>query len=401
MAALQRKIRLLQDLRFFVETASAEDLAGFGDELRAVTTGSGRSVGSILAALLGAAGPAAGAEIAAGRFGAYEAAFAEASRQAAREASGSLSAPPLAAPFGETPAAAAVRPRGADSAAPTSGLPAGESLAGAEAAPAAAARPPGPSLPAGPAPGADDLRAEALSAIDETMKSIPAGSFIMGAETGPDAEKPPHKVSLSAYRVCDHLVTNREYSLFVRARPEWSKDRADPELRDEAYLSDWTGDRFPEGKDEHPVAFVSQPAAAAFAAWLGKRLPTEAEWECAARGGLVGKKYPNGDQMNDKLANLAKQYKGTTPVRQFEANGYGLYDMAGNLFEWTSDWYGPYSAGDALDPSGSAEGEYKVVRGGSWMSGAGALRVSARVDMESVTCAQVGIRLVDRGAQGG
>jgi len=375
MAALQRKIRLLQDLRFFVETASAEELAGFGDELRAVMTSSGRSVGSILGALLGASGPAAVAEIAAGRIGAYQ-----------------------TAPAGGRPVAPAAR-RGAD--------PAGE-VAAITARPAGSEdRPPeaaaaGPAVPGGPASAADDdLRAEALAAIDETMKSIPAGSFVMGSETGPDAEKPPHKVSLSAYRVCDHLATNREYSLFVKARPGWSKDRADPELRDESYLFDWTGDQFPEGKDDYPVAFVSQPAAEAFAAWLGKRLPTEAEWEYAARGGLVGKKYPNGDQMNDKLANLAKQYKGTTPVRKFEANGYGLYDMAGNLFEWTSDWYGPYSAGDALDPSGSAKGEYKVVRGGSWMSGAGALRVSSRVDMESVTCAQIGIRLVDRGAQGG
>jgi formylglycine-generating enzyme required for sulfatase activity len=228
------------------------------------------------------------------------------------------------------------------------------------------------------------------------MKAIPAGSFVMGSEATSE-EKPPHKVSLSAYRLCDHLITNKEYSLFVGANPQWSKDRADPEQRDAHYLEDWGERGYPEGKDDHPVSYVSFFAAQAFASWLGKRLPSEAEWERAARGGLVGKKYPNGDVMNDKLANLAKQYRGTTPVRQFEPNGFGLYDMAGNLFEWTADWYGPYSPGEARDPKGPPSGEYRAARGGSWMSGAGALRVSARVDMEPQTCGQAGIRLADGG----
>jgi len=226
------------------------------------------------------------------------------------------------------------------------------------------------------------------------MQAIAAASFVMGSDTA-DGEKPAHKVALSAFRLSDHLATNREFSLFIDANPQWSKDRADPELRDEEYLSDWGDAGFPEGKEDNPVAYVSFYAAQAFAAWLGKRLPTEAEWECAARGGLVGKKYPGGDLMNDKLANLAKQYRGTTPVRKFDANGFGLYDMAGNLFEWTSDWFGPYAAGEARDPAGPPSGEFKVVRGGSWMSGAGALRVTARVDVEPQSCGQVGIRLAD------
>jgi formylglycine-generating enzyme required for sulfatase activity len=342
MAALQRKIRLLQDLRFFLETASPDELAGFGDELRSIVTSSGTNVGSALSALLGA--------------------------------------PVVAAP-GRVPA----RPGGPNLLPAARSGPASPPEAGPE--PEAA-----PELEAAPESASPADRASApgaLEGLEASMKAIPAGSFIMGSEAADD-EKPPRKVELSAYRICDHLVTNKEYSLFVAANPQWSRDRADPELRDGRYLDDWQGGSYPEGKDDHPVAYVSWFAAEAFAAWLGKRLPTEAEWECAARGGLVGKKYPNGDLMNDKLANLAKQYRGTTPVRQFEPNGFGLFDMAGNLFEWTSDWYGPYGAGRAEGPQ---TGERRVARGGSWMSGAGALRVSARVDMEPRSCGQAGIRL--------
>ena len=358
MAALQRKIRLLQDLRFFVETSSPDDLAAFGDELRSVVTSSGASVGSTLAAVLGASAGRSAPAVPPG---------------APQEPRSPLPSPVLEPESALLTAASQVRSSPPE-------------------APAAPAATPAPASPPGSA--ADSAEVRALLA--DSMKAIPAASFVMGSEAG-DSEKPPHKVALSAFRICDHLVTNKEYSLFVSANPQWSKDRADPELRDENYLSEWGEEGYPEGKDDFPVAFVSYHAAQAFAAWTGKRLPTEAEWECAARGGLVGKKYPNGDQMNDKIANLAKQYRGTTAVRQFEPNGFGLYDMAGNLFEWTSDWYGPFSPGEARDPAGPASGDYKVVRGGSWMSGAGALRVSARVDMEPQVCGQVGIRLADAG----
>jgi formylglycine-generating enzyme required for sulfatase activity len=356
MAAMQRKIRLLQDLVFFFDSASAEELAQFSEELRSVYTASGASLAGSLAAILG------GAE--AGR-------------------------PPRPAPTSPATTAAenAIRPPAGvvdikmreqpDSTVPT---------------PAPAPTPPEIKPVAPEGPSAPDARAELLALIEPSMIGMPASTFVMGSESNED-EKPPHKVTLSAYRICDHLATNREYSLFVAANPQWSKDRADPALRDERYLDDWSSGSYPEGKDDHPVAFVSYHAARAFAEWIGKRLPTEAEWECAARGGLVGKKYPNGDLMNDKLANLAKQYRGTTEVRRFEPNGYKLYDMAGNLFEWTADWFAPYPPGEARDPAGPAEGDRRVVRGGSWMSGAGALRVSARVDMEETSCGQVGIRL--------
>jgi formylglycine-generating enzyme required for sulfatase activity len=379
MAAMQRKLRLLQDLRFFFDSVSPEELAGFGEELRSITMASGESLASALAALVGTTGGGPGrgplfSSSAAGALG-------RSTLTGRQEPSARQTAPTPVGSEATPPPISAIA-----SDAPTAG-----------GAPEAAA----PRVSAAPTPGSSpasadgpSASAEALGLVEAAMKTIAASSFLMGSEAN-DEEKPPHKVSLGAYRVCDHLITNKEYSLFVAANPQWSKDRADPDLRDERYLEDWSGDAYPEDKEENPVAFVSFFAARAFADWIGKRLLTEAEWECAARGGLVGKKYPNGDLMNDKLANLAKQYRGTTPVRKFEPNGFGLYDMAGNLFEWTSDWYGHYAPGEARDPKGPAEGEYRVVRGGSWMSGAGALRVSARVDMEPRSCGQVGIRLAD------
>jgi formylglycine-generating enzyme required for sulfatase activity len=356
MAALQRKLRLLQDLRFFAETASPEELAGFGDELRSVITSSGASLGSVLAASLGVAG---------------------------RRSDPATTPPPVAAqPPGVRPAIS----NATIASSPSIQKASDEANRSAETAPGS-----------GESDGVTGSDAsEALALVEPSMKPIPALSFVMGSEID-DTEKPPHKVNLGAFRMSDHLVTNKEYFLFVSAIPEWSKDRADPDLRDGRYLEDWGEGGYPEGKDDNPVAFVSFFAAQAFASWVGKRLPTEAEWECAARGGLVGKKYPGGDQMNDKLANLAKQYRGTTSAGKFEPNGFGLYDMAGNLFEWTTDWYGPYAPGETQNPKGPPEGEYKVVRGGSWMSGAGALRVSARVDMLPASCGQVGIRLADGG----
>jgi formylglycine-generating enzyme required for sulfatase activity len=346
MAALQRKIRLLQDLRFYVETAEPDELAGFGDELRSIETSKGSSVGAVLGALLGAGGASG-----------TPARTAAAARVVAARA-------PIAAPASTAPDA----PREDEG-------------------------PPSQARTASPVETDSESSVErARELVAPFLKQIPEGSFVMGSDAV-DAEKPPHKVILRSFEICDHLVTNTEYALFVAANPEWAKDRADPDLRDERYMEEWGAGGFPEGKEEHPVSFVSFYAAQAFAAWLGLRLPTEAEWERAARGGLVGKKYPNGDQMNEKLANLAKQNRGTTPVRKYEPNGFGLYDMAGNLFEWTTDWYGPYAAGEAADPTGPREGEFKATRGGSWMSGAGALRVSARVDMDPRSCGQVGIRL--------
>jgi formylglycine-generating enzyme required for sulfatase activity len=338
MHRLQRKFHLLQDLRFFLETAAPDEIELFGSELHSVFLSSGAALGEVLLGLL---------------------------QQSHRK-------PHVVATAAD----------------PKTKPPPPPDMDVRESKPSAA--PDSPNVPTQAASAG--VLEETVSRIEPSLRQVPAGSFIMGSEDD-ETERPPHKVALASYAICDHLVTCSEYALFLSANPQWKKDRADPGLRDEHYLEDWSADGYPKGRDDHPVAFVSWYAAEACASWLGLRLPTEAEWERAARGGLVGKKYPTGDQMNERLANFAKRMGGTTAVRTYEANAFGLYDMAGNLFEWTADWYGPYAAGDVSDPRGPSDGEYKVVRGGSWMSGAGALRVSARFDMDPRTCAQVGIRL--------
>ena len=231
----------------------------------------------------------------------------------------------------------------------------------------------------------------------EGMVLIPAGSFEMGSED-PEAEadeQPVHTVHLDAFYMDAHEVTNAEYKRFVNANPEWGKDNIEDRFHNGDYLAYWSGNDYPAGEADHPVIWVSWYAAMAYAEWAGKRLPTEAEWEYAARGGLAGKKYPWGDTITDADANYAQNVWGTTPVGAYAANGYGLYDMAGNVWEWCLDAYdadfyavsddsrNPIAGGETVQwlrenfttiPTNSS----RVLRGGSWYYFAQGLRVADR-----------------------
>ena len=202
------------------------------------------------------------------------------------------------------------------------------------------------------------------------MVLIPAGEFQMGSNDGSDNEKPVHTVYLDAFYMDKYEVTNALYKKFVdttghRAPHYWS----DPKYN----------------APNQPVVGVNWHDAVAYAEWAGKRLPTEAEWEKAARGGLSGKKYPWGDLISHDDANYEgtagrDQWQDTAPVGSFAPNGYGLYDMAGNVFEWCSDWYGSdyYSSSPKNNPKGPSSGEYRVIRDGGWYDNANGLRVAVR-----------------------
>ena len=202
----------------------------------------------------------------------------------------------------------------------------------------------------------------------EGMVLIPASRFQMGSND-PDAfddEQPVHTVYIDAFYIDKYEVTVGEYKDFIHATeysaPDWSKIAEDSPT------------------DQHPIIHVSWHDAMAYAKWAGKRLPTEAEWEKAARGGLMNQKYPQGSSIDASKANYGLDVGGTVPVGQYPANDYDLYDMAGNVWEWCSD---PY---DDVEDS-------RVLRGGSWLDTARFVRVSVRGwSTQSFTSAYIGFR---------
>ena len=205
------------------------------------------------------------------------------------------------------------------------------------------------------------------------MVLIPAGSFEMGDhfDGGDDDELPIHEVELDAFYMDAYQVTVGQFKPFIE---------------DSGYdYDDWDSVAEYSSGDGFPMVYVSWNDATAYAKWAGRRLPTEAEWEYAARGGLAGKRYPGGDRVSHDDANYdgiggKDKWSECAPVGSFEANEYGLYDMAGNVWEWCQDWYGSdyYSKSPAKNPSGPGTGSYRVLRGGSWASTVDNLRVAYR-----------------------
>jgi formylglycine-generating enzyme len=210
------------------------------------------------------------------------------------------------------------------------------------------------------------------------MALIPGGTYAIGADDGEPDERPAHRVVLDPFYIDRYEVTNAAFARFVEAT---------------GYRAEGQWDRYAgPSRRNHPVTSVTWNDAAAYAAWAGKRLPTESEWEAAARGGLEGKAYPNGDELGADDATFGILNTGTqegltpaatTPVGSHRPNGYGLYDMAGNVWEWCADYYtaDAYSRAASHDPQGPERGAARVVRGGSWNDRASDLRVSNRAGM--------------------
>ncbi|MFO0897307.1 MAG: formylglycine-generating enzyme family protein [Pirellulales bacterium] len=275
------------------------------------------------------------------------------------------------------------------------------------------------------------------------MVWIPGGEFTMGSDDAAAraVEQPKHRVKVSPFWMDEHEVTNAEFRKFVdetkyktiaEQKPVWEDlakqlppgtPKPDDSLLVPGSLvfnppasavpldnaagwwqwlpgADWQHPEGPnsdlKGRDDHPVVHIAWDDAAAYAAWAGKRLPTEAEWEFAARGGLDGKRFVWGDRVptdTDALANIwqgdfphnntkADHFDRTAPVKSFSPNGYGLYDMAGNVWEWCSDWYrvdayagradlptavfNPRGPADSFDPAERYTPK-RVTRGGSFL----------------------------------
>jgi sulfatase modifying factor 1 len=238
------------------------------------------------------------------------------------------------------------------------------------------------------------MRSAASMKTSNDMAHIPGGTFLMGSDRHYPEEAPAHKVSVGPFRIDRHPVTNADFKLFVEetghvtlaekpakaedypgAKPEllvpssvvFRRTKGPVDLRNIyswwTYVpgADWRHPRGPDstlqGLWQHPVVQVAFEDAEAYAKWAGKALPTEAEWEIAARGGLEGAEYTWGNEFRPGGRMMANTWQGdfpwqntlddtfewTSPVGSFPPNGYGLFDMAGNVWEWTTDWFQDHS----------------------------------------------------------
>ena len=190
------------------------------------------------------------------------------------------------------------------------------------------------------------------------MVLVPAGEFIRGTNSRLPDEGPEHKVTLAAFYIDKYEVTNLQYKKFNDA----TKRRSPTHFRNRTY---------PQGKADHPVTFVSWVDAKAYCEWAAKRLPTDQEWEKAARG-TDGRWFPWGNEFDYSKSNSPVRWKeiglfgDTTPVGAFEAgvSPYGVHDMSGNVWEWTASWYQAYPGNSVASESYGER--YKVLKGGSW-----------------------------------
>ena len=222
---------------------------------------------------------------------------------------------------------------------------------------------------------------------------IPSGEFQMGGadDTAEIDEHPVHPVHVDAFYIDKYEVTNAQYKKFVDANPQWQKGSILRKYHNGNYLKFWQGNNYPPGRENHPVVWVSWYAAMAYAKWTGKRLPTEAEWERAARGGLVGAKYSWGDEIDPTMANYGGELGDTKPVGSYPPNDYGLYDMTGNVMEWCLDAYdegfynhspprNPIAGGPLVDIVNNflSVTNLRVVRSGCWYNVPMHVRVADR-----------------------
>lgn len=214
------------------------------------------------------------------------------------------------------------------------------------------------------------------------MVVIKGGAFYRGSRDGNRDEMPYHQITLSSFAIDIHPVTNEQFVQFleVMGGEKDSHHNDVIRLRDSRIKRSGGKLSIESGYAKHPVVGVTWYGAIAYAKWVGKRLPTEAEWEIAARGGIDNMLYPTGDDIEKSQANFFSS--DTIAVMSYPPNVYGLYDMAGNVYEWCHDWYGynyyEMSLQEPENPQGPLQGVYRVLRGGCWKSLKEDLRCSRR-----------------------
>jgi len=194
--------------------------------------------------------------------------------------------------------------------------------------------------------------------VTDIMIEIPAGSFTQGSDAGDPEDSPTHKVDLPTFEIDRFEVTNADYAAFAEVTGYVT-------YAEKQGFSSWR-DQWGIGEENHPVVMVTWDDAQAYCEWLGKRLPTEAEWEKAARG-TDGWVFPWGNDWDPNKANVKERgLRGTSAVGSFGASAspYGADDMVGNVWEWTADWYQPYPGNTTGDPYYGEK--FRVTRGGGW-----------------------------------
>ncbi len=214
----------------------------------------------------------------------------------------------------------------------------------------------------------EEAEATPTPAVTDVMVEIPAGPFSMGTDSGEPNEAPAHEADLPAFMMDKFEVTNADFAVFVEATG----------YETYAEKQDRTGWRaaYADGKDNHPVVYVTFDDAMAYCTWAGKRLPVEAEWEKAARGpeGFV---FPWGDEWDPTKADVKESgLRGTAVVGSYPLNGYSLCDMAGNVWEWVDSPYEAYPGSDYQDSHYSPD--LRGLRGGGWFDDEGQVRTANR-----------------------
>lgn len=282
------------------------------------------------------------------------------------------------------------------------------------------------------------------SESDQWVK-IPTGTFLMGNDDDvaypSDGEGPTRRVTVGSFEMSRTAVTNEEFAEFVDA----TGFRTVAEVEGSAFVfagllpddfpptrgvasapwwrlvegATWREPQGPgstfEGRGDHPVVHVAWMDAMAYCSWSNTRLPTEAEWERAARGGIEGARFPWGDERTPEGCHLANVWQGnfpsensledawygTAPVRSYEPNGFGLYNMVGNVWEWCQDWFDPtfHRGEQRVNPTGPNSGTQRVMRGGSYLcheSYCFRFRVAARSsNMPDASTGNLGFRVVN------